>query len=86
MSLSSSTHIDSNDLYRIQPVGSQILSNVQIAGHSWNLWKGPNSNWEVLSFVSASGEIRDFEVDLNDFFSQSFIPMLPLSDVLTMRL
>ncbi|KAI0072211.1 endocellulase [Panus rudis PR-1116 ss-1] len=52
----------------IQPVGSQILSNVQIAGHSWNLWKGPNANWQVLSFVSANGEIRDFNVDLNDFF------------------
>ncbi|KAJ3487633.1 hypothetical protein NLI96_g3398 [Meripilus lineatus] len=52
----------------IQPVGSQILSNIQVAGHSWNLWKGPNANWQVLSFVSANGEIKDFNVDLNDFF------------------
>ncbi|CAL1713758.1 unnamed protein product [Somion occarium] len=52
----------------IQPVGSQILSNLQIAGHSWNLWKGPNANWQVLSFVSANGEVRDFDVDLNEFF------------------
>lgn len=36
-------------MLRIQPVGSQILSGVQIAGHSWNLWKGPNANWQVLS-------------------------------------
>ncbi|KDQ50910.1 glycoside hydrolase family 12 protein [Jaapia argillacea MUCL 33604] len=52
----------------IQPIGSQILSNVQIAGHGWNLWKGPNSNWEVLSFVSASGNINNFSADLNAFF------------------
>ena len=57
----------------IQPVGSQILSNVEIAGHSWNLWKGPNANWEVLSFVSATGNINDFNVDLNDFFRKSFV-------------
>ncbi|KAI0783460.1 endocellulase [Abortiporus biennis] len=52
----------------IQPVGSQILSNIEIAGHEWNLWKGPNANWEVLSFVSAKGEIRDFDIDLNKIF------------------
>ncbi|KAF7315091.1 Xyloglucan-specific endo-beta-1,4-glucanase A [Mycena indigotica] len=53
----------------IQPVGSQILSNVQIAGHTWNLWKGPNANWQVLSFVSATGNINSFNVDLNAFFT-----------------
>jgi len=52
----------------IQPVGSQILSNISVGGHTWNLWKGPNANWQVLSFVSASGEIRSFNADLNDFF------------------
>jgi len=52
----------------IQPVGSQILSNVEIAGHQWNLWSGPNSNWTVLSFVSANGDIKDFDVDLKKFF------------------
>ncbi|THH31589.1 hypothetical protein EUX98_g2573 [Antrodiella citrinella] len=52
----------------IQPVGSQIVSNIEVAGHSWNLWRGPNSNWTVLSFVSANGDLTDFEVDLKDFF------------------
>ena len=49
-------------------MGSQILSGLSIAGHTWNLWKGPNSNWEVLSFVSADGDITDFNADLKDFF------------------
>ncbi|KAF8588001.1 glycoside hydrolase family 12 protein [Ramaria rubella] len=53
----------------IQPVGSQITTGTQVAGHSWNLWKGPNANWEVFSFVSASGDITDFNADLNDFFT-----------------
>lgn len=52
----------------IQPVGSQITNATEIAGHTWNLWKGPNANWEVLSFVSATGDLTDFNVDLNDFF------------------
>ncbi|KAK7057626.1 xyloglucan-specific endo-beta-1,4-glucanase A [Favolaschia claudopus] len=52
----------------IQPVGSQITTGTSIAGHTWNLWKGPNSNWQVLSFVSSAGDINSFNVDLNDFF------------------
>ena len=52
----------------IQPVGSQILTNIQVGGHSWNLWKGPNSNWEVFSFVSADGDLTSFSADLKDFF------------------
>lgn len=52
----------------IQPIGSQITSGTQIGGHSWNLWSGPNQNWHVYSFVSASGNINDFSSDLNDFF------------------
>ncbi|EJD05344.1 endocellulase [Fomitiporia mediterranea MF3/22] len=53
----------------IQPVGSQSVTGINLAGHNWNLWKGPNSNWEVLSFVSADGDITDFNADLNEFFT-----------------
>ncbi|KAI0034867.1 endocellulase [Vararia minispora EC-137] len=52
----------------IQPVGSQITTATPIAGHTWNLWKGPNANWQVLSFVSSTGDITDFNVDLKAFF------------------
>ncbi|KZV70019.1 glycoside hydrolase family 12 protein [Peniophora sp. CONT] len=52
----------------IQPVGSQITTDTVVAGHTWNLWKGPNSNWEVLSFVSSAGDLTDFNVDLKEFF------------------
>ncbi|KAH9889890.1 endocellulase [Cubamyces lactineus] len=52
----------------IQPVGSQIQSGIELAGHTWNLWRGPNANWQVLSFVSADGDITDFNADLKDFF------------------
>ncbi|RDB30199.1 Xyloglucan-specific endo-beta-1,4-glucanase A [Hypsizygus marmoreus] len=52
----------------IQPVGSQITSGISVAGHTWNLWRGPNANWQVLSFVSAQGDIKNFNADLNEFF------------------
>ncbi|KAF7362309.1 Xyloglucan-specific endo-beta-1,4-glucanase A [Mycena venus] len=53
----------------IQPVGSQITTGTVVANHTWNLWKGPNANWEVFSFVSAAGNLNSFDVDLNDFFT-----------------
>ena len=56
-------------LRSIQPVGSKILSGVSVAGHTWDLWKGPNSNWQVLSFVSSTGDITNFNADLKDFFN-----------------
>lgn len=51
----------------IQPVGSKVTSGISLAGHTWDLWKGPNSNWQVLSFVSTS-EIKNFNANLNEFF------------------
>ncbi|KAJ7594872.1 endocellulase [Mycena floridula] len=53
----------------IQPVGSQITTATPVAGHTWNIWKGPNANWQVISFVSSTGNIPDFAVDLKDFFT-----------------
>ncbi|KAH9950342.1 glycoside hydrolase family 12 protein [Amylocystis lapponica] len=52
----------------IQPVGSLSTSGVSLAGYTWNIWEGPNSNWETISFVSQSGNINDFSGDLQDFF------------------
>ncbi|KAJ7646816.1 endocellulase [Roridomyces roridus] len=53
----------------IQPVGSQITTATPVANHTWNVWKGPNANWQVISFVSSTGDINDFNVDLNAFFT-----------------
>ncbi|EIW80354.1 glycoside hydrolase family 12 protein [Coniophora puteana RWD-64-598 SS2] len=52
----------------IQPVGSLATSDVTVAGYTWNIWTGPNSNWETISFVSQDGNINDFSEDLNEFF------------------
>ncbi|KII95623.1 glycoside hydrolase family 12 protein [Plicaturopsis crispa FD-325 SS-3] len=52
----------------IQPVGHQITTATEVANHTWNLWTGPNANWQVYSFVSSTGNINDFSADLNDFF------------------
>ena len=58
-------------MYSIQPVGSLSTSDVSIAGYTWNIWEGPNSNWETISFVSQDGNINDFSVDLQDFFCKN---------------
>ncbi|KAG7091159.1 hypothetical protein E1B28_010212 [Marasmius oreades] len=52
----------------IQPVGSAVTRGISLAGHTWDLWRGPNQNWQVLSFVIQDGEATNFNVDLNEFF------------------
>ncbi|KAL5477013.1 hypothetical protein ACEPAI_3200 [Sanghuangporus weigelae] len=51
----------------VQPVGSPVISAVSLAGHNWDLWRGPNQNWEVLSFVILDGDEQAFNADLNEF-------------------
>jgi xyloglucan-specific endo-beta-1,4-glucanase len=43
------------------------VATVQIAGTTWDLFKGPNSSWTVFSFVART-EQTSFNVDLLDFF------------------
>ncbi|TFK50727.1 endo-1,4-beta-glucanase precursor [Heliocybe sulcata] len=52
----------------IQPVGSLKTSGISLAGHTWNLWSGTTETWTTLSFVSASGDITNFNTDLTPFF------------------
>ncbi|KAI0352554.1 concanavalin A-like lectin/glucanase [Trametes cingulata] len=49
-------------------IGNTVAQNLQLGGHTWNLKHGPNSNWDVFSFITAEGDITDFNADLNDFF------------------
>ncbi|KAJ8457285.1 hypothetical protein ONZ51_g11628 [Trametes cubensis] len=49
-------------------IGNVVAPNIQIGGHTWNLKYGPNSNWNVFSFITAEGDITNFNADLNDFF------------------
>jgi xyloglucan-specific endo-beta-1,4-glucanase len=43
------------------------VATVQIAGTTWDLFKGPNSSWTVFSFVART-EQTSFNADLLDFF------------------
>ncbi|RPD56689.1 concanavalin A-like lectin/glucanase [Lentinus tigrinus ALCF2SS1-7] len=52
----------------VSGIGNTIVKNLEIGGHKWNLKHGPNSNWDVFSFITAEGDITDFNADLNDFF------------------
>ncbi|KAF9268439.1 endocellulase [Marasmius fiardii PR-910] len=54
----------------IEPIGdSPVTTNVSLAGYTWDIWRGPNQNWEVLSFVVKDvADVTNFNVDLNEFF------------------
>ena len=49
-------------------IGNTVAQNLQLGGHTWTLKHGPNSNWDVFSFITAEGDINNFNADLNDFF------------------
>ncbi|KAJ7472337.1 glycoside hydrolase family 12 protein [Mycena galericulata] len=49
-----------------QPV--PIVSNLSLAGHTWNLYFGSNGANNVYSFLPASGTITSFNADINLFF------------------
>jgi hypothetical protein len=55
------------------------MSNFSIAGHSWNLWKGSHKTWQVISFVSADGDLSTFDADLNMFLGAFILWWLYLS-------
>lgn len=50
------------------PLGSQVASDISVGGYTWNLYEGPNTYWETISFVTAEGNLNNFSSDLKDFF------------------
>lgn len=43
------------------------IATIRLAGHDFNLFKGPNGQMTVFSFLPA-GQITNFNADLKDFF------------------
>lgn len=70
---------------RVSGIGGVVESNLQLGGHVWNLHHGPNGNWDVFSFITAEGDITDFNVDLNDFFRTSRLNVSILCSPFTLR-
>lgn len=56
----------------ISATGSSIAT-VTIAGASWKLWKGTNSQMTVFSFVAESAQ-SNFSGDLNEFIVPRAVP------------
>jgi xyloglucan-specific endo-beta-1,4-glucanase len=44
-----------------------VAKNVNLNGHTWNLYKGPNGSTTVFSFLPTSGTIASFSGDVNLF-------------------
>ncbi|KAG9311455.1 glycoside hydrolase family 12 protein [Chiua virens] len=45
-----------------------IAKNLNIAGHTWNLYQGSNGSNTVYSFLPVSGKIKAFSGDIYGFF------------------
>ena len=48
-----------------------VASDVDLEGHTWNLFSRSNGANQVFSFLPTSGEIMSFSGDLNAFFQVS---------------
>lgn len=44
-----------------------LATNVEVAGQTWDLYKGPNGQMTVFSFLATS-TVNDFSGDMLDFF------------------
>lgn len=45
-----------------------IASNIKLAGQTWDLFKGPNGDMTVFSFLPTGGkQVKSFKGDVNDF-------------------
>ncbi|EEB92124.1 hypothetical protein MPER_09416, partial [Moniliophthora perniciosa FA553] len=61
-----------------------IVQNVNLAGKSWNLYKGSNGAQTVFSFLTSDGsQIPSFSGDLNDFINVLCSQRLSKSQYLT---
>lgn len=43
------------------------VATVNIAGHTWQLFKGPNGDFTVFSFVVTGGPVTNFSADMKAF-------------------
>lgn len=50
----------------ISETGSPI-GTVTLAGTEWQLYKGPNGQMTVFSFVASSGSVENFSADVTEF-------------------
>jgi Glycosyl hydrolase family 12/Ricin-type beta-trefoil lectin domain len=50
----------------VQPFGSVVASNVSIGGHTYTIWEGRMSTWNVVSYVLNTGttSVSNLDVDL----------------------
>lgn len=49
---------------------AKSIGSTTIAGQKWNVYKGPNGDMTVFSFLPADGkQIKSFNGDVNLFFS-----------------
>lgn len=55
--------------YDAQGNAVPVASGVNLAGHTWNLYKGSNNIQVVYSFVVNGGPVTAFQGDIRTFFT-----------------
>lgn len=58
-------------VYNSDGTPKPVASNVNIAGHTWNLYSGSNGANNVFSFLPTSGTITSFSGDIVQFLNVS---------------
>ena len=62
----------------VQPFGSEVASNVSIAGHSYSVWEGSNGTWNTVSYSMTTGTTSVTNLDLGplaqDAISRGYMP------------
>ena len=49
---------------------AKVLATTTIAGQKWNVYKGPNGDMTVFSFLPADGkQLKSFNADINLFYT-----------------
>jgi Glycosyl hydrolase family 12/Cellulose binding domain/Putative Ig domain len=62
----------------VQPFGSQVASNVNIGGRSYNVWEGAQSSWNTVSYTMTTGTTSVTNLDVGqlaqDAISRGYMP------------
>ena len=69
-------------VYNSDGTPQPAASNVDIAGHTWNLYSGSNGANNVFSFLPTSGTITSFSGDIMQFLNVSLQTFFQVDDIL----
>jgi hypothetical protein len=62
----------------VQPFGSEVATNVSIAGRTYNVWEGAQSTWDTVSYAMTTGTTSVSNLDVGklaqDAIGRGYLP------------